>query len=276
MARRFDFTGVLVIALWVVMLVGAMLHPFLPGGADALAASIAPSATFASFVALLLPPIGLLWLLTGRGHLAAKLALIVGALVATAAALAMAATASVAAALAILAIAFTWLLRLRRSVSAAGASAGLLPRWVPIALVVVPLSGMAAYFTLAERAEEWSRDRAIAHAADMIGAIERYRERTGAYPAALNSLWRDYATGVVGVDRYRYEPSGDAYNLYFEHPSTVIGTREIVMYNPRGEQDFSSHVMDLLEYSPEQIRRARGHYAAHAMRQANWKRFLFD
>lgn len=48
------------------------------------------------------------------------------------------------------------------------------------------------------------------------------------------------------------------------------------MYNPRGEQDFSSHVLDLLQFSPEQIRRQRGHYASEELAHAGWKRFLFD
>jgi hypothetical protein len=125
-------------------------------------------------------------------------------------------------------------------------------------------------------AAAWSRDRAIANSAAIITDIERFRQRTGAYPAALNSLWPDYHPGSIGIDRYRYEPSGAGYNLYFEHPSTNLAVREIVMYNPRGGQDFSSHAFDLLRLSPEEIRRQRGHFASYDLPQAGWKRFLFD
>ena len=48
------------------------------------------------------------------------------------------------------------------------------------------------------------------------------------------------------------------------------------MYNPRGEQDFSSHAFDLLQLSPGDIRRQRGYFRSEPLAQANWKRFLFD
>ena len=48
------------------------------------------------------------------------------------------------------------------------------------------------------------------------------------------------------------------------------------MYNPRGEQDISSHAMDLLQLSPDDIRRQRGYFAAHNLSQTGWRRFLFD
>jgi hypothetical protein len=48
------------------------------------------------------------------------------------------------------------------------------------------------------------------------------------------------------------------------------------VYNPRGEQDFSSHAFDLLRLSGEDIRRQRGYFASHDLPQANWKRFVFD
>jgi hypothetical protein len=45
------------------------------------------------------------------------------------------------------------------------------------------------------------------------GGERWFHERTGAYPAAISSVWPDYHPGVIGVERYRYEPSGKAYNL---------------------------------------------------------------
>jgi hypothetical protein len=147
---------------------------------------------------------------------------------------------------------------------------------VPIALIAVPLVVMAVRTALAESAAAWSRDRAIANSAEMISDIERFRERTGAYPVALNSVWPDYHPAIIGIERYRYEPSGESYSLYFEHPSTDLAVREIVMYNPRGEQDISSHAFDLLQLSPGDLRRQRGYFASYDLPQAGWKRFLFD
>ena len=119
-------------------------------------------------------------------------------------------------------------------------------------------------------------DRAIANAAGILEDIERYRQRTGAYPVAIQSLVPDYHPDVIGIERYRYEPNGEAFNLYFEAPSSDFATQFIVMYNPRGEQDFSSHAFDLLQLSPEDIRRQRGYFASEALPQPGWKVFLFD
>lgn len=135
---------------------------------------------------------------------------------------------------------------------------------------------MAVRTAVAGSAAAWSRDRVIANAGQIISDIERFRERTGAYPVAISSVWPDYHAGIIGIECYRYEPSGKGYNLYFEHPSTNLAAREIVMYNPRGEQDISSHAFDLLQLSPEEIRRQRGYFASYDLPQAGWKRFLFD
>ena len=153
---------------------------------------------------------------------------------------------------------------------------GFVPDAVPIALIVVPLAAAAVRMVLAGSAAAWSRDRAIANSAEIISDIERFRERTGAYPVAITSVWPDYHPGIIGIERYRYEPSGEGYNLYFEHPSLNLAVREIVMYNPRGEQDISSHAVDLLQLNPEEIRRQRGYFASYDLPQAGWRRFLFD
>ena len=47
------------------------------------------------------------------------------------------------------------------------------------------------------------------------------------------------------------------------------------MYNPRGEQDISRHAFELLQLSPEEIRRQRGYFAAYDLPQIGWRRFLF-
>lgn len=264
------------IGLCIAVLACAMLLPFLPGRHDPLAMSLSAAATGVAFGGLLLVPIGLAWLISSRGYALAKLALIVATLVTTGSALATVAIGSMAAGVVMLAAWVIWLVRLWRRVGAARTAGVDLARVVPIGLIVVPLVAMAARTALAGFAATWSRDRVIANAGEVISDIERFRERTGAYPVAISSIWPDYHPGIIGIERYRYEPSGNGYNLYFEHPSTNLAVREIVMYNPRGEQDISSHAFDLLRLSPEEIRRQRGYFASYDLPQAGWKRFLFD
>ena len=259
------------------LLIGTMLLPFFPGRYDPLAITLSVTASAIAFGSLLMVPIGVAWLLSSRRpYAAAKAALMVAAVITSAVALATAAGGSLSASAVLLVAALIWAVRLWRAVRIAQKIDASLPRTVPMAFIVVPLVVMAARLTLAGPAETWSRNRTIGNAAAIIADVERFRERTGTYPVAISSVHPDYQPGTIGVERYRYEPNGQAYHLYFEHGSTTFGLQEIVMYNPRGEQDISSHAMDLLQLSPDDIRRQRGYFAAHDLSQAGWRRFLFD
>jgi hypothetical protein len=258
------------------LLVLAMVLPFLPGRYDPLAVALSSAASGAAFGSLLLVPIAVTWLFVRRSGVPPKVALIAATLVAAVAALLAAASGSIVGGATLLVAAAIWLAHLWRRVATASAAGARSPRAIAAALAVVPLVAVAARLTLVPAAAVWSRDRAIASAAPLIADIEAYRDRTGAYPAALGSLWPDYPAGIIGIDRYRYEPFGTAYNLYFHPAPTDPATEEIVMYNPRGEADFSSHDSDLLRLSPDDIRRQRGYFRADDLPQAGWRRFLFD
>jgi hypothetical protein len=133
-------------------------------------------------------------------------------------------------------------------------------------------------FALLDRAVAMSRTRAIRNAAPLIAAIARHRDEQGRFPESLLAAWPDgYSPGVMGIERYQYEPHGDSYNLMFEQISNRIGTREFVVYNPRDEQAFTAHVSDILRLTPEQLalERTRGHYAVHDA-APHWKYFWFD
>jgi hypothetical protein len=149
---------------------------------------------------------------------------------------------------------------------------------LPLYLIIVPVAVSLIRIALTEPAAQFSRNRAIRNAAALIADIEQHRIANGRYPLSLVSVHPDYLPGVVGIKEYRYEPSGEAYNLLFEQLSLRIGTQEIVMYNPRGEQVIASHAVDVLQLSPEQLAldRTRGHYAVHDAPQPNWKYFWFD
>jgi hypothetical protein len=233
-------------ALSAAALVLAMLLPFLPGRYDPLAE---PLAALASALAA---------------------TVVVAAAGVTAAAAGSISAGAIVAAGWLACVGRLWRKASAVNVSAAGT------RTLPMALIAVPLVAVVARVALVPIAATAGRDRAIANAAGILDDIERFRQRTGRYPSAIQSLVPDYHPDVIGIERYRYEPSGEAFNLYFEAPSTDLATRLIVMYNPRGEQDFSSHAFDLLQLSPEEIRRQRGYFASETLPQPGWKVFLFD
>lgn len=146
----------------------------------------------------------------------------------------------------------------------------------PLLLVAPPLVSLGVKFAVLPHAVAWSRERAMTNATPFIAAIEAFRARTGGYPVSLASVHSDFRPGVVGVQRFFYEPSGDAYNLYFEQRSDVFGTLEFVIYNPLGRQTFAAHDSDLLEFAGASLELRRGFYASADAGRPNWKRFLFD
>jgi hypothetical protein len=141
---------------------------------------------------------------------------------------------------------------------------------------VVPSAVFLFQRALVGPAIEFSRNRAIRNAGVLIADIERYRVARGHYPPSLLSVWADYKPSVIGVERYHYEPSGQAYNLLFEQVAGDLATREFVVYNPRDEQVVTSHSLDLLQYEPERLERTRGYFAVHSTGHAHWKYFWFD
>jgi hypothetical protein len=256
------------------LLVVAMLQPFLPGRYDPLAEPLAALAAVCVFGGLLLAPIGALWLIRPGPGVARTALVVATAVVAVASIIAAAAGSISAGAIACVA----WLACLGPLWRRAGAldAHAWRRRALPSALIAVPLVAVAARVAMVPIVAAVARDRAIANAAGILDDIERFRQRTGGYPIAIQSLVPDYHPDVVGIERYRYEPSGESFNLYFEMPSTDLATSLIVMYNPRGEQDFSSHAVDLLQLSPEEVRRRRGYFASERLPQPGWTMFLFD
>jgi hypothetical protein len=80
----------------------------------------------------------------------------------------------------------------------------------------------------------------------------------------------------MGVRGYHYERSGEAYNLYFEHPAQPFGTREFVMYNKLDQHEMTSHDADLLLHTPAELAMQRGYYEVRETSRPHWKRFWFD
>ena len=144
-----------------------------------------------------------------------------------------------------------------------------------LCLGALPIAIVALQWAIVPPAVDFSRDRAILNSAQLIADIERYHATNGRYPMSLQGLWPDYKTGVMGIEKYHYEPSGEAYNVFFEQPALRFGTREIVMYNPRDEQEMTSHTAALLG-TPQQLNRRRGYYASGNTAHPHWKYFWFD
>jgi hypothetical protein len=275
------------IAALIVFIILCTLLPFLPGRHDGLAVPLSLMAQVVGTVGLVTAPVGVLCIAAGRSRrLGGKryaftlLAFIVSSAAWALVALAAAVQSGFALGLATVAL---WGCVARKVWPGfkRPRGAGPLPSTLnslPFYLVFVPVAVALLQAALVGQAVAFSRDRAMRNSARLIAAIEQYGTTHGRYPASLLSVNPDYWPGVIGIPRYYYEPNGAAYNLFFEQFTHRFGAREFVMYNPRDEHVMTSHAMDLLELTPEQleVERTRGHYAIHDAPYPHWKYFWFD
>jgi hypothetical protein len=147
---------------------------------------------------------------------------------------------------------------------------------VPFLLVAVPVVLVTFRLTALPHAADWSRDRAIRHSAALIAGIESFRQRRGHYPVSLQSVNPDVPTGVVGIERFHYEPSGDAYHVFFVRPHVELDAREVVLFNPRDEHRFTAHELDILQHDGDQLDQRRGDRRRTRLAHAHWVSILFD
>jgi hypothetical protein len=276
------------------VIAACMLLPFLPGTYDTLAVTLSSMSQLFGIAGLLLVPLGAIWLAyeftlrapnarTRRGRdIGFWFALVsIGASTLVALIVSLPALINVGPSLA-LGMVVLWAYCAARFAGKLLTMANAEVRTLnpaPLYLVVLPIVAAALKFTLVAPAIEFSRSRAIQNSARLIAEIEQYRAANGRYPESLLSVWEDhYRPGVIGIEAYRYEPSGDAFNLFFEQFSDRLGTREFVMYNPRDQQAMTSHKTDRLQLSRQELvlEQTRGHYAVHDASQPHWKYFWFD
>ena len=273
------------------LIVACMFYPFLPGNYDGLAVTLSAMAQLFGMAGLLLVPLGAIWLVYEFKMRAANAgtrpgnrtvywfglaSICASTLVAIVVSLGAAVDNHLSLGLGVIAVwayvafRFTAKLKAMRNAEVRTFNPA------PIYLVVLPIVAAVFEFTLVGPAAEFSRNRAIDDSGRIIGDIEHYRDAHGHYPQSLQSLWDDYRPSAIGVKRYHYEPNGDYYNLFFEHFAIALDMKEVVMYNKRDEQDFSSHNSDLLLLSPAEVAAQRGHVAVHDASRPHWKYFLFD
>lgn len=265
-------TTLVVAILWV-----AMLLPYLPGRFDASAAAVSFLVRVAGHASLILAPVGLVWSIHPRlSRRWLTVALVLAALIAATTALAALAINQLALGVVVglSAASFLWRLRRRMRVDFAGLAGSQMR--ISLCLLTIPLLLLAFQATVLPRAASWSRDRAIQRSTALIAEIESFRQRRGHYPISLRSLNRDVPTGIVGIERFHYEPSGEAYHVFFVRPSLELDAAEVVIFNPRNEPRFTSHELDLLQYDGDQLDRRRGDQRRTQLGQPHWVSILFD
>jgi hypothetical protein len=263
------------------VIVGCRLLPFLPGGYDSFAVPLAGVAHGAGLGGLLLVPIGALWVLVARRrpstqHVFAIVAMIAASAIALLGVLMMSLAVSVTLGAAMLAL---WAFGTRRTFPAIRRLKDAGPQRLspaPSYLVIVPLLVASLQYVLVGPAAAFSRERAIRNSAELLADIEAYHKTYGRYPASLLALHQDYRPSILGIERFYYEPNGEAFNLFFEHPPSLFAAREIVMFNKRDEHYIAGHDGDRLLWTREQQLARRSYFESRDTPVAHWKSFFFD
>jgi hypothetical protein len=151
--------------------------------------------------------------------------------------------------------------------------------FVPIYLIVLPVSILTVQLLIAKPITDLSRDRTISNAKDYIRDIENFYSRNGYYPKTLQAMYKDYYPNTVGVEKFHYLPFENSYNLSFEQPRfflDIIGTKEWVVYNPKDEHRVYSHTSWFLLLSPQESEIRQGWYSFAYTKHKDWKSFYFD
>lgn len=254
----------------------AMILPYLPGRFDASAATLSVLAQVAAYASVLLVPIGTAWVIRRRSAwVCSRLALITVGIIGLVIVLVAAAFHQLALGVILSAIVTVYASWVHGRIRPIAREASSFDHIAPC-LVAVPIVLIAFRTAAVPQAAQWSRDRAIRHSAPLIAEIEAFRTRRGFYPISLQSLHGDVPTGVVGLERFYYEPNGEAYNLYFVRPHIQIDAIEVVMFNSLGEHRFASHELDLLQYDGAELGLRRGDRRQTPLPDPQWVSILLD
>jgi hypothetical protein len=240
--------------------------PYTHGDYDPVAVVISQAVQVGSFTATLLVPLGLLGLILKdyRGFL--KYAtIVVLVLIVLGTALGAFTINSRSTAIIILIGGIVLLILLARKISG---------KVISYYFISIPLIVVGIRMVCIERVKNATTEFVIGQSRQLVHDIEAYKEANGNYPVSLVSTIEDYRTSVCGIDRFHYERNGEAYNVYFEQFSDMLGTEEIVMYNELGEHEMTVHNQDLLRVPEATI--LRGYHKVIDLQQENWKIFYFD
>lgn len=270
------------------LIVAFMFSPYVPGDYDSFSITLSAMAQLSSFAGLLFVPIGIYWMIhetikrkkkilsNKNTYQFAVTSFVVSCIIGFVTVIAAFADGSHSLSIILLAVyiyvAAKVIVKMRKL--KVQESSGF--NFAPFYLICIPAIAVLIRFMFIPTATEFSRNYAIKQSEQLIKHIETYYAKNGRYPISLHSVWEDYKPGITGIKRYYYEPSGNAYNLFFEQFATELDIKEIVMYNKLDEQDFSSHNSDLLVLTPEEIKLQRGYVSVTELQTPHWKYFSFD
>jgi hypothetical protein len=271
---------VYLILLTIIIILTGIFLPYFHGDYDHFAVGLSYIFQFASFASLLLVPVGLIWFLMNLANRKdlhqvkypfyfSNAAFVIIIIIVLAAAIGAFASNNRFSSIAILSAGFILSFWKRRKIKDLFRG-----HFTPYYFILIPVTVIFIRLTFLEKVKNNSSLFAIRQCELLIQDIESYKKTNGHYPVSLLSTIEDYKPLISGILRFHYELKGNAYNIYFEQVSTMLGTEEIVMYNKLDEQEMTVHNQDLLRIPYSSI--LHGHHKVVQMPIPHWKIFYFD
>jgi len=262
------------------LLLFCMIYPFLPGEYDPLAMSLSIIIQLLGVVGLPLSIAGLLWLLIPkRRFIIASISIYVGTFVMLILSFFGILSAGKVFGTIMITVWIFIFIYLKKKLKQLKSTDQSNLNAVPLNMICLPVLILIFQLVLIKPVTQWSRNRAITNADELIDHLENFHKNYGRYPLTLQAMYKDYFPEITAIEKYYYLPDGDSYNISFEQPRFLLdnfGTREWVVYNPRDEHSVYSHTSWFLLLSPEELEHSQGWYASGDLGQAHWRYFLFD
>ncbi len=249
-----------------------MLLPFLPGPYDNLSMALSAIMQSNGFFGLLLVPIGVLWLIQeikrrvdgqdntnnwSNGFYLASTATVLGTFIMLFFSFGMFMLVGITAAL--LSILFTIWCLYKIIPMIKDLKTQTRPfHTAPLYLLSVPLIAFAFRMFLVGPVSDYSRNYAIENAQQLITEIENYYDAHHEYPQSIEELYHVPKPNIMGIEKFQYEKRGNDYNLWFIQWQAIIATKEVVVYNKRGDYN------------------VKGHYASFDAPKVNWRYYWLD
>lgn len=265
-----------------------MFLPFLPGRYDSLARTLSFMNQLFSFSGLLLVPLGLFWLwfeITSRKttrvsdnkikRFAIATVLTLG-FITIVVSLGALTNNNLSFGILFLAFCFSVLTKTYLKLKRKGSYDNLKIKPAPAYLISIPIIVALVRFAFIETGVQFSREYAIGKSKPLITAIETYYEKNGNYPISLQAIHADILPEIIGIKQFHYEPNGAAYNLFFRQFSDELDVEEVVMYNKLDQHALSAHVLDILEYSGEELALRRGDRHRYKLSTPHWIYIKFE
>jgi len=126
---------------------------------------------------------------------------------------------------------------------------------VPLFIVFLPLVSILCSETVVPKAAALTRDQVINKTAPLITALENYKIEHTVYPDRLEDLVGKYISSIpkfrkMGLQAYRYEKSGETFQLSFEQYYHWYAT-EVVAYQKYGHKISKANYENYPTTSPD-------------------------